>query len=218
MAGLDRRLDRLEDRQEPERREPSEEERKRHWLATARARLAQDRHPTEWHVWGVIRLLKMQGRLPDTTEGLRDRLLTWRPPLDERDVERVLARAIHDGEPGTEAMARPPEWRESFEAAEELRERYGAVPDEVLARWALWQHETEEGVDPDVEERLTREADAHGITEELILKAVGPDAEEIGEEESPRRMREILGDVWYSEKCYRIKQHIDRHIEARSNA
>lgn len=220
MAGLAKRLNHLEE-QSRVGGEPSEEERKRQWLATANVRRNDDKHPTEWHVWDVIRLLRMQGRLPASTEGLRERLLRWRPPLGTRAVERVLARAIYDQEPGTENMVCPPEWRESFVAARELLEKYMAVPVEALARWATWQYEIEEGADDEgnLEEKQAHEARAHGITEELMLAAIGPDAEEIEEDELMRRRREILADLHYGEKGYQVQQHITRLMnEERSNA
>ena len=219
MGGLDGRVKRLEERHDPERREPPEEERKRRWLATARARRGDDTDRGEWQARDIIRLLKMQGRLPKTTEELRDRLLAWRPPLDPRAAERALARAIFEQEEGTEAMVCPPALREAFVAARELRARYEAVADEVLARWSIWQHELAEGGGDDLEERLALEADEYGITEGLMLAAIGPDAEEIGDEEATRRLREILADLLYGEKGYRVEQHITRLMnEERSSA
>ena len=110
-------------------------------------------------------------------------------------------------------MVCPPELRESFAAADELREKYMAVPDEVLARWSIWQHELEEGDGDDLEEKLAREADAHGVTEELVLAAIGPDADEVGDEECRRRLRETLADLHYGEKAFRIQQHITRLMD-----
>lgn len=221
MAGLDKRLDRLEERQEQRAKasELSEEQARRHWLAVARVRRNEDRDRQEERARDLIRTLLLQGRLPKTTEELRDRLLAWRPPVDPRAVERALAKAIHEGEEGLEGMECPPEPRESFEAADELRDRYMAVPDETLAKWALWQHDIEEGDgDEEIEARLDLEAGEHGLTEELMLKAIGPDSGEIGDEEAARRLREILADLYHSPKGYEIQQHIDTLIRERSNA
>ena len=118
-------------------------------------------------------------------------------------------RAIYDGEEGTEDMVCPPALRESLAAADELREKYMAVPDETLARWVVWQRNLEEGESHEVEEALAREADAHGITEGLMRSAVGPDAEEVREEERARRLREILADLYHGEKGYRVQQRIE---------
>ena len=76
-------------------------------------------------------------------EDLRVRLLAWRPALDESAVERELARAIYVREPDTENMVCPPEWTEAFEAADQLRELYAAVPEEVLTRWLIERHRAE---------------------------------------------------------------------------
>ena len=78
-------------------------------------------------------------------EDLRVRLLAWRPALDESAVERELARAIYVREPGTENRFCPPEWTEAFEAADQLREPYAAVPEEVLTRWLIELHRAEGG-------------------------------------------------------------------------
>ncbi len=222
MGGLERRLRALEERHGPERSEPSEEEAKRLWLERASARRGSfaDEDWGEWRARDLIGLLRLQGRLPTTTEELRNRLLAWRPPLDARAVERVLAKAIYGQEEGTANMLCPPAWRESLVAAEELREKYMAVPDETLARWSVGLWEREEGAEDEasLEEGLAREADAHGITEELMLAAAGPDAEEVGEVECGRRLRETLADLHYGEKGYRVQQHIDQHLKERSNA
>lgn len=127
-------------------------------------------------------------------------MLAWRPPLDPGAVERVVARTIFDREEGTENMVCPPEWRESFEAAEELRERYAVVPVQTHARWTL------EAAADNAEE--CAEAESFGITEELYLKAVGPDAEDITDAEFLRRLRVVLAEDFYGERGYEIARHI----------
>jgi hypothetical protein len=221
MAGLERRLVRLEERTALKRREPSEEQRKRWWLETARVRrIHENRNPAEFSADDLIRLLRLQGELDGmTTEDLRARLLAWRPPIEPQAIERVMARTICNQEPGTENMTCPPAWRESFARADELRERYAAVPDETLARWTVMQHELEEGDSrEEVAETIAAEGERFGITEELMLRAIGPDVEEITDEERMRRLRENLAEVYYGEKGYRIQQHINRLVNERSSS
>lgn len=213
--GIKDRLSRLEEAaglNQPEAsREAAEKQR---WLTTARMRRAQ--YKGDWRVRDVIGLLRSQGRLGATTEDLRELLLAWRPPLDRIAIERGLAKTIYDQEEGTESMVCPAAWREAFAGADELRERYAAVPDGLLAQWAIMQHDREEGELRDVEEDVAAESDAYGITDELLLKAVGPDAEEIPPEELIRRLTaDVLADFYYGEQGYRVQQHIDRLMQER---
>jgi hypothetical protein len=219
------RLEALEDERGISRREPlmSEEQRKRQWLENARHRKRFDIDHKEprmtLHARDVLRTLRRQGRLGHTTEEVIDQASAWRPPIDRAAIERELSRLIYGQEPAFEDMVCPPEWREAFEAAEELRERYAAVPDEVLARWAIRQHDLEEG-GPELEEVeqeiATEGGEEYGITDELMWKAVGPDAEEIPDEERQRRLMEILVDSFYGEQGWRVQQEIYRLMEERS--
>jgi hypothetical protein len=222
MGSLERRLEALEEerglaRSEP-RSEASEERRKRAWLATAKLRRRDEtRNREEILADGLLRLFRSRGELEHmTTEEARGRLLAWRPRVDARAIERVLAGAIYRQEEGTENMVCPPEWREALEAAEELREKHAAIPDEVLARWAIVgrdvQEEEEEG-GSDLEEDL----EEYGITDELAMRAIGPDAEEIPDEERERRLVEILAESYYGEQGWRVQQEIYRLMEERSS-
>ena len=206
MSGLKRRLEAVEEsvRAETAGRFSDEDEEKRWWMARARVARSEDRG--DWHAADTIRLLRMQGRLGTTTEDLRARLLGWRPALDEGAVERELARTIHLREPGTEKMACPPEWAEAFGAADELRELYAAVPDEVLARWVVERWEVEQRG----EDGAGQEAEGHWITNALLWRVVGPDADELPDEERQRRLRETLADVYYGERGYEIQKQIER--------
>ncbi len=202
--GLDKRLSKLEAALPPGRSwvDPIAEQQKREWLAWGSVRRDRDRDHDEWRVRDLIRLLHHQGRLPPSADGLRARLLAWRPPLDPGAVERSVARAIFDLEEGTENMLCPPEWRECFEAADELRELHAAVPAETHARWTLEAAaDNAEGC---------AEAESFGLTEELYLKAAGPDAEELADDEFMRRLRMILVEDFYGERGYEISQHIDK--------
>ena len=213
MGNLERRLERLE-RNDPKPAPVDEEVEKQAWLATARVtRNHENRDRDEFHAHDIFRVLHMQGRRAKTTEGVREQLLSWRPPPDERAVERVLARAIYEQEVGTEDMVCPPEWREAFVAAEELRERYAEVPDETLARWAAAQHETGQGGSHELDEQIAREGESYGITDDIISKAIGPDFEELADKEAQRRFREILAEEYYGERGYRIQKHIERLMD-----
>ena len=207
MSGLKRRLEYLEESVKAERFSDEDEE-KRWWLA--RARVAQNEDRGDWHAADTIRLLRMQGRLGTTTEDLRARLLAWRPALNEGAVERELARTIYLREPGTENMECPPEWAEAFEAADELRELYAAVPDETLARWSLETREAEQRGEDDPGRAAADDAEGYGITDAALWAAVGPDADEIPPEEAERRLREALADLYYGERGYEVQKHIDR--------
>jgi hypothetical protein len=176
VSRLRGRLQRLEGAVGAETACPLEAEERARWMA--RARVAQNEDRGDWHAADTIRLLRMQGRLGTTAEDLRARLLAWRPALDESAVDRELARMIHLREPGTENMVCPPEWAEAFEAADELREHYAAVPDGVLARWVLGRLEAE-GRDDEVGQESRDEAARHGITDGALWEAIGPDVDEI---------------------------------------
>ncbi len=225
MGSVRRRLEALERRRplaKPAIQPPvNGEDAKERWLADARMRRFDATYSREEeHARGLLRLFRSQGNLADlrTTEELRDRLLAWRPPLEPRAVERVLARAIYDREEGLEGMVCPPEWSEAFEAAEELRERYMDASDVDLARLLVAGHRLrsqEEGDEEDLaslEEWCADERERLGITDELMREAVGPDSEEISQEEGDRRLHEILGDFFYGEKGYRVQQHITRLV------
>lgn len=222
MGSLERRLERLEDQRGIQRQEPPEEQRKRQWLEKARYWKRFDIDHKEprmmFRARDVLRLLRRQGRLGQTTEEVIEQVLTWNPPIERAAILRELGRLIYDQEPAFEDMVCPREWREAFEAADELRELYALVPDEVFARWVVWKHELEEGVGEldHVVEKINTEAEAYGITDELIVKAVGPDAEEITDDEIGRRFLEILADMYYGERGWHIQQAINRLMEARS--
>ena len=220
-----RRLERLEDRLRSSR--PSgeslaaaPEDAKQRWLAHAKARRFVATHEgkgwlEEFHAHDVFRLLRTQGNLPGTAEEIRDRLLAWRPPLAPHAVDRVLARAIFEGEEGTEGMECPPEWAEAFEAADELRERYMEAPSEELAEILVAAHRLQGGAAEDADavgEWIDAELERLGITEELGRKAIGPDGDEIPEEERWRRVMEAVADFYYGEKGYEVQQHITRLV------
>lgn len=166
---------------------------------------------------GVVKLLLPRGDFDGVgLEGFRDRLRAWRPPLDERTIERITARMAYYGQPPAAGMACPPEWREAFEAADELRERYLAVPPETLAGIFVAAHDLEKGASNGrVEEDMAAELARWGITADLERKAVGPDSDEVPEEEHVRRLREALSDLFYGEKGFCVQQHITRTLEER---
>jgi len=107
-------------------------------------------------------------------------------------VEREVALAIYRQEPGTENKVCPSLWRDSFVAGDEMRDRFLSVPDEALV-------EMVKGIR--TLESLREEA---GISEELVNRALGPDHEEIPEEEQVRRIIEYMADAFFGEKAYRV--------------
>ena len=220
-----RRLERLEQQRSPQpAHEPmkpmSEAQEKERWLVSAKTRrIHENRDPGEQHVRGIIKLLLPRGEFDGMDlEEFRDRLRAWRPPLDESAIERITARMSYYRQPPATDMACPPEWHESFEAADELRERYLAVPPETLAGIFVAASDLQKGESKDgrVEEQLADELESWGITAELEREAVGPDSDEIPEEERERRLREALSDLYYGEKGFYVQQHIIRILEERN--
>lgn len=213
MGDLTRRLETLEGRHllraPVPPRPPTEQERRERWLSDAKARRLQDTHSeAEASVRDLVALLAPRGELDGDLGHVRRRLAAWRPPLSGTAISRVSARMAYGQELPSPGARCPPEWREAFEAAEELLERYLAVPDETLAEILVALHE---GRGEDASGRL----EALGITPELAGKAVGPGAD-LPDEEKDRRLRECLADFYYGEKGYLVQQHITRLNEERS--
>jgi hypothetical protein len=210
LGSVRRRIERLEERRgralDPGPAQLEEARRKRGWRGLAAGRRRDATHSRDEHqALDIFRLWRLQGRLPSSTEELLARIGEWRPrPPEKHAAARAIYRLVRDGEEGTEGMTCPPEWQESFEAAEDLAERYAAIPDEVLAAARVGD---EEGAD-DVTERRNAVLAEYGITDELILKALGPDRDEISGEEVERRVLETVAETIYGEKGYRIKQEI----------
>jgi hypothetical protein len=124
-------------------------------------------------------------------------------------TRRVIARAIYDQEEGTENMVCPPEWRESFAAGEEFRERYVAIPDGVLVEAFMRLQEVEESDEDGLFTWNVQHSESFGITEDLLQRAVGPDFGEITEEERIRRLNVYLADDVCDEKEWRVCSQIN---------
>jgi hypothetical protein len=112
-------------------------------------------------------------------------------------------------------MVCPDRWRESFAAGDELREKYNAIPEEVLAEGYVRRGQIEEGSDEGMAEWHARYEGAVGITDELVSKAVGPDVDEVSDEEGIWRLEEYLADAVYGKKGFRIHRHMQRIMEER---
>ena len=208
MAGLEKRLERLE---AESRTAVDEDVWKQLWLNVKRGkRVREHRNHDESHAGGIFRLLRLQERLATTREEVEAQILSWRPPPSEEATRRVIARAIFDQEEGTENMVCPPEWRDSFAAGEEFRERYATMPDEALVKAFMRLQEVEE----DEEDRLVtwnvQHGEPFGITEDLLQRAVGPDFDEITEEERIRRLNVYLADDVCDEKEWRVCSQMNR--------
>jgi hypothetical protein len=221
VGSVRRRLEALERKRLPETvRKPAkprtEEQKKEDWLRHAKARRFMNRpYRDDWHVEDLIRLLLRRGNFDGMDlEGFRGRLRQWRPPVDEAAIDRVTAWMAHEGLPPATDMECPPVFRESFEAAATLRERIVAVPPEDLAEVFVALHDAEEGArDPEhAEELLCALEERWGLDAELQDKAIGPDAEEVSEEERMRRVREVFAELYYGELGYRVQQHITRLV------
>jgi len=207
MAGLERRLERLE---AESRTAVDEDAWKQLWLNAKRGkRVREHRNPDESHAGGIFRLLRLQERLATTREEVEAQILSWRPPPSEVATRRVVARAIFDQEEGTENMVCPPEWRGSFAAGEEFRERYIAMPDEALVEAFMRLQEVEEGDEDGLFTWNVQHGEPFSITEDLLERAVGPDFGEITKEERLRRLNVYLADDVCDEKEWRVCSQIN---------
>jgi hypothetical protein len=207
MAGLERRLERLE---AESRTAVDEDAWKQLWFNAKRGkRVREHRNPDESHAHGIFRVMRSQKRLAATREEVEAQILSWRPPPSEVATRRVIARAIYDQEEGTENMVCPPEWRESFAAGEEFRERYVAIPDGVLVEAFMRLQEVEESDEDGLFTWNVQHSESFGITEDLLQRAVGPDFGEITEEERIRRLNVYLADDVCDEKEWRVCSQIN---------
>jgi len=208
MAGLEKRLERLE---AESRTAMDEDAWKQLWLNAKRGRRVHEHHNSdESHACGIFRVMRSQKRLAASREEVEAQILSWRPPPSEEATRRVVARAIYDREEGTENMVCPPEWRESFAAGEEFRERYVAIPDGVLVEAFMRL----QAIEADDEDRLfawnVQHGEPFGITEDLLERAVGPDFGEITKEERIRRLNVYLADDVCDEKEWRVCSQMNR--------
>lgn len=216
MGSLERRLERLEGRvrllRTPAPPRPlTEDGRKERWLAGAKVCRHQDTHSgDEAYVRDVIALLAPRGELDGDLQHVRRCLAAWRPPLSETAIERVSARMAYDGDLPVEC---PQEWQEAFAAGEDLLARYLAVPVETLAEVLVALNEAA-GEGGDVpEDAAARELEPLGITQELAERAVGPDLSKIPDEESDRRLREVLAPFYHGEQGHLVQAAIYRLLE-----
>jgi hypothetical protein len=210
MGRLDRRLERLEAKN-PGPTLADEGAWKQLWFNAKRGRRVHEHHnPDEFHACGIFRVMRSQERLAASREEVEAQLLSWRPAPSEVATRRVVARAIYDQEEGTENMVCPPEWRESFAAGEEFRERYVAMPDEALVEAFMRLQEVEEGDEDGLFTWNVQHGEPFGITEDLLERAVGPDFDEITEEERIRRLNVYLADDVCDEKEWRVCSQMNR--------
>lgn len=218
MARLDRRLQALEEQaglRESHTYSPDGGEFQR-WQARARLDRQKRTDAGRTRCRDLICLFRTQHILQNmSAEDVIRRILDWQPPLEDLThslVEREVARAIFAKEPGTEDMMCPECWRESLEAGAELLKRYQAIPDHELAEWwsrTAVDHSDEKAVEGWYEALATR----YGITDELCMRAIGPDADEIDEDEAALRLEEYLIPVLEGDKGWRIHRLSKEHKE-----
>ncbi len=214
---MGRRLEALEGRVASERPIYNEVEEKHRWLSRRHMDRSEATSEEARHARSLIGLFRVQDRLPAmSAEELIERIVSWRPPpaggRSRTVAEREVALAIYNQEPGTKNMVCPSRWRESLEAGDELRAKYNAIPEEVLAEGYVRLGQIG-GEGQALEEWSARYEEAFGITDELVRRAVGPDVYELSEEEHAFRLHEYLADAMYGEKSWRIRRHIDRLAE-----
>jgi hypothetical protein len=210
MGRLERRLERLE-AENLSRTAVVEDVWKQMWLNLKQGKRVREHHnPDESHAHGIFKVMRLQKRLATTREEVEDQLLSWRPAPSEVATRRVVASAIYDQEEGTENMVCPPEWRESFAAGEEFRERYVAIPDGVLVEAFMRLQEVEESDEDGLFTWNVQHSEPFGITEDLLQRAVGPDFGEITEEERIRRLNVYLADDVCDEKEWRVCSQMNR--------
>lgn len=211
MGSLERRLARLETQASPVDGSDDEEFHKRLWMNWQQGRrVSAHNNPDEFRAHDIFGVLHVQERRATTREGVEAQILSWQSPPSEIATRRVVARAIYDQEKGTESMACPPEWRESFVAGEEFRERYVAIPDEALVEAFMRLQEIAEDDEEELAGWNAEYGEPFGITEDLLKRAVGPDFDEITEEERMRRLNVYLADEAVDEKGWRVCSQINR--------
>jgi hypothetical protein len=218
VRSLERRLRALEEQASLKRHDLSEDEpwwEKEIWLARAQIDRNQAMDENTRQARSLIRLFRTQNRLfRMSAEELIERIVSWRPVPDggrsRATAEREVALAIYNREADTENMVCPPGWRESFVCGDELRKRYMAIPEEVLAEGFIRLRDiTDRGWDEEeyVEWHTIYEG-RFGITAELVKSAIGPSVEEITEENCQWALHEYAADVIFGEKGYRIQRHM----------
>ena len=216
MGSLERRLEALEAQRHYSHYDIEGD--KAQWLAGRRLERNRSMPEDVRHSRDAIRLYRTQNKLSDmSADELIERIVSWPPMRNDRSrstAEREVALAIYYQEPGTENMVCPGRWRESLEAGDELRKKYGAIPDEVLAEGYVCLSEIKKAAD----EEALWEWSAYfqgvfGVSDELLRIAVGPDIDEITEAESTWRLHEYLADAFYGERAWRIHRHMCRLVE-----
>jgi hypothetical protein len=228
MGSLNRRVKWLRDRTPSLGRVLSEEEQRHAWMVRTKQSLSERMPEAVKEVRARIREVlgddDLGHRATMSADELIERLLDWQPktpkagvlPTPPRTtVECEVYRAIYHGESGTEGMIIPAEWSASFEAGQELRRRYGAVPPQTFALWLYERIKLmRAGGTTDELERLDRShCDQVGITTTLEDLAAGPDHETIPKEEAAWRINEHMADLTQSEWAWQWKKHLDRLLD-----
>ncbi len=230
MARLADRLRRLEARGEgpPQR---SEAERRSYWEARAKITRNEQTPPDVKHARSMIALFRIQGSLAgESADRLLERIASYprepgTPAGDAKAegrsrsmIEAELWRAVRAGEPDLAHLAAevPPEWAAALEASETLAERFLSMPPEVVAKWAVESAAMLERGEPKeaIEEHARSYEERHGITQERLTAALGPDADVLTDEECHWMIRAPLGDALTGSWGWAIAQAVRRIEEA----
>jgi hypothetical protein len=161
------------------------------------------------------RLSRLEGGSKGRAEAVRDPYREWIGSCRETRAQRTTASnhtqmlAICNRKPGTDHMELPDEWREAFEAGAELRRRFAAMPPKWVAAWIVERNRRKEAgaTEEELKELDDTYRQPYGITAELEELSIGPDRDELDEDEKQRRIGEYVHDVLSSPWGFEMAEH-----------
>jgi hypothetical protein len=192
-ASIERRLADLESRAGLYR-EPPEPETVHEWVRRRERERRWARPEAVWRVRGTAVHYAKTVYPELDADALLDKILERPSPGLTRGIaERELFLLIYRGDERVAHLAGqvPEEWADAFRAGDELLQRILDTPDEVLAAAFVRLRGAAETGD-DARER--DEAAALGFDNHLCLKALGPDADLLDEEQISWRLAETISE------------------------